>query len=84
MPAQGMDLRPWIDGAVSNADIIAVAFQEIVPLNAQNVVIGKDLLLSMVLLCVRAVTDFPWHFRPANNPQLTCQGSETLILKVQG
>ena len=43
MPAQGMDLRCWVDGASSNADIIAVAFQEIVPLNAQNVVIGNTL-----------------------------------------
>ena len=40
MPDSNLDLKPWIDAAGIGADIVAVAFQEIVPLNAQNVVIG--------------------------------------------
>jgi len=43
MPDSDLDLKPWIDAAGSGADIVAVAFQEIVPLNAQNVVIGECL-----------------------------------------
>ena len=40
MPDSNLDLKPWIDAPGVGADIVAVAFQEIVPLNAQNVVIG--------------------------------------------
>ena len=41
MPDSNLDLKPWLDAAGVGADIVAVAFQEIVPLNAQNVVIGE-------------------------------------------
>ena len=38
-PAAGLDLQPWLaDG--QDADIISVAFQEIVPLSAGNVMTG--------------------------------------------
>ena len=40
MPDSALDLKPWIDIAGTGADIVAIAFQEIVPLSAQNVVIG--------------------------------------------
>ena len=40
MPPAGLDLRPWLDASASQPDIVAVGFQEIVPLNAQNVVMG--------------------------------------------
>ena len=41
-PAAGLDLQPWLaDGA--DADIVAVAFQEIVPLSAGNVMTGGAL-----------------------------------------
>lgn len=40
MPPAGLDLRPWLDVSASQPDIVAVGFQEIVPLNAQNVVMG--------------------------------------------
>ena len=46
-PASDLDLRPWLDGGGSDSDIIAVAFEEIVPLNAQNVVIGEFQIMSL-------------------------------------
>lgn len=48
MPDSALDIKPWVDGAGVGADIVALAFQEIVPLSAQNVVIGK---LSARLRC---------------------------------
>eukprot|EP00884_Botryococcus_braunii_P001968 jgi/Botrbrau1/11772/Bobra.0195s0097.1 len=42
VPAAGLDLSPWLNVA-SEPDIVAVAFQEIVPLNASNVVMGASL-----------------------------------------
>lgn len=56
MPVNNMDLKPWLGGAVNNVDIIAVAFQEIVPLNAQNVVIGEthSRLQSPFKFCCRS------------------------------
>ena len=39
LPQPGLDLRPWLD-AGAGADIVAVAFQECVPLSATNVVMG--------------------------------------------
>lgn len=40
-PPQGLSLRPWLDAQQADADIVAVGFQEIVPLSAGNVVMGK-------------------------------------------
>lgn len=42
LPAGELDLSPWLNVA-SDPDIVAVAFQEIVPLNASNVVMGASL-----------------------------------------
>ncbi len=42
VPPPGLDLSPWLNVA-SEPDIVAVAFQEIVPLNASNVVMGASL-----------------------------------------
>ncbi len=39
LPPPALDLRPWLD-AGAGADIVAVAFQECVPLSASNVVMG--------------------------------------------
>ena len=38
-PAPGLDLQPWLASG-HGADIVAVGFQEIVPLNAGNVMTG--------------------------------------------
>jgi hypothetical protein len=51
IPESNLDLKPWIDAAGVGADIVAVAFQEIVPLNAQNVVIGKQYHTSGAICC---------------------------------
>ena len=40
-PAPGLDLQPWLAGGQA-ADIVAVGFQEIVPLNAGNVMTGRS------------------------------------------
>ena len=40
-PPQGLSLRPWLDAQHADADIVAVGFQEIVPLSAGNVVMGE-------------------------------------------
>lgn len=45
-PPQGLSLRPWLDAQQADADIVAVGFQEIVPLSAGNVVMGMLSLLS--------------------------------------
>jgi hypothetical protein len=42
LPPPALDLRPWLD-AGAGADIVAVAFQECVPLSASNVVMGARL-----------------------------------------
>ncbi|KAK9821522.1 hypothetical protein WJX74_007052 [Apatococcus lobatus] len=42
-PPQGLSLRPWLDAQQADADIVAVGFQEIVPLSAGNVVMGASL-----------------------------------------
>ncbi|KAK9840841.1 hypothetical protein WJX81_008338 [Elliptochloris bilobata] len=42
LPPPALDLRPWLD-AGAGADIVAVAFQECVPLSASNVVMGASL-----------------------------------------
>lgn len=42
LPPAGMDLSPWLNVALE-PDIVAVVFQEIVPLNASNVVMGASL-----------------------------------------
>jgi len=39
-PAPGLDLQPWLASG-HGADIVAVGFQEIVPLNAGNVMTGR-------------------------------------------
>lgn len=39
-PPMGLQLAPWLSGA-ADADIVIVAFQEIVPLNANNVFNGE-------------------------------------------
>lgn len=41
-PPADLDLRPWLDMASHQADIVAVGFQEVVPLNAGNVVMGTQ------------------------------------------
>ena len=41
-PPADLDLRPWLDMANHQADIVAVGFQEVVPLNAGNVVMGMQ------------------------------------------
>ena len=41
-PPADLDLRPWLDMANQPADIVAVGFQEVVPLNAGNVVMGMQ------------------------------------------
>lgn len=38
-PPPGLDLAAWLDGA-READVVVVGFQEIVPLNASNVMNG--------------------------------------------
>ncbi len=40
-PPADLDLRPWLDMSNHPADIVAVGFQEVVPLNAGNVVMGE-------------------------------------------
>jgi len=40
-PPADLDLRPWLDMSNHMADIVAVGFQEVVPLNAGNVVMGR-------------------------------------------
>ena len=40
-PAAGLDLQPWLAGG-QGADIVAVGFQEIVPLSAGNVMTGDS------------------------------------------
>lgn len=40
-PPPGLDLSPWLAGA-SKADIVAIGFQELVALNASNVVMGGN------------------------------------------
>lgn len=45
LPLPGLDLRPWLD-AGAGADIVALAFQECVPLSASNVVMGAALFHS--------------------------------------
>ena len=40
-PPADLDLRPWLDMSNHTADIVAVGFQEVVPLNAGNVVMGR-------------------------------------------
>ncbi|DBA87288.1 hypothetical protein WJX77_005794 [Trebouxia sp. C0004] len=42
-PPADLDLRPWLDISNHTADIVAVGFQEVVPLNAGNVVMGGGL-----------------------------------------
>ncbi|KAL0027397.1 hypothetical protein WJX79_008379 [Trebouxia sp. C0005] len=42
-PPADLDLRPWLDMSSHTADIVAVGFQEVVPLNAGNVVMGGGL-----------------------------------------
>lgn len=38
--AAGLDVQPWLEGG-KDADIVSVAFQEIVPLSASNVMTGE-------------------------------------------
>ena len=40
-PAPGLDLQPWLGGG-QDADVVSVAFQEIVPLSAGNVMTGEQ------------------------------------------
>lgn len=40
-PPADLDLRPWLDMSNHTADIVAVGFQEVVPLSAGNVVMGR-------------------------------------------
>ena len=47
-PPANLDLRPWLDLSTHQADIVAVGIQEVVPLNAGNVVMGM-LLMSLWL-----------------------------------
>lgn len=49
LPPASLDLRPWIDITTHQPDIVALAFEEIVPLNAQNVVMGETLQGLLVL-----------------------------------
>ncbi|KAL3153090.1 Heat shock 70 kDa protein A [Trebouxia sp. C0009 RCD-2024] len=42
-PPADLDLRPWLDMANHQADIVAVGLQEVVPLNAGNVMMGGGL-----------------------------------------
>ena len=41
-PPADLDLRPWLDMTNHQADVVAVGFQEVVPLNAGNVVMGTQ------------------------------------------
>lgn len=41
-PPADLDLRPWLDMASQQADVVAVGLQEVVPLNAGNVVMGTQ------------------------------------------
>ena len=54
-PPLGLDLRPWLD-AGAGADIVALAFQECVPLSASNVVMGaprvSQLLTNIQMCCM--------------------------------
>ena len=47
-PPADLDLRPWLDLSSHPPDIVAVGFQEVVPLNAGNVVMGKAPLLPFL------------------------------------
>ena len=40
-PPDTLDLSPWLGLSRHTADIVAVSFQEIVPLNAQNIMLGQ-------------------------------------------
>ena len=47
-PPADLDLRPWLNMSDHPADVVAVGFQEVVPLNANSVVMGT-LPLSFLL-----------------------------------
>ena len=40
-PPADLDLTPWLNISDHSADIVAVGFQEVVPLSANNVVMGE-------------------------------------------
>lgn len=45
-PPADLDLRPWLNIPEHFADVVAVGFQEVVPLNASSVVMGESAALS--------------------------------------
>lgn len=47
-PAEGTELGAWLR-AGEGADVVAVGFQEVVPLNAGNVMIGAGIRYSSCL-----------------------------------
>lgn len=67
-PPADLDLTPWLNISEHSADIVAVGFQEVVPLNANNVVMGEFIhvvwtspgmqlcLLTMLPLPLRCLT----------------------------
>ena len=48
-PPASLDLQPWLAGG-QGADIVAVGFQEIVPLSAGNVMTGLPLKQHLTML----------------------------------
>lgn len=49
-PPLGLDLKPWL-AAAPEADVVVAGFQEIVPLNASNVMNGGLLPASVQSAC---------------------------------
>ncbi len=58
-PPPGLDLAAWLGGA-READVVVVGFQEIVPLNASNVMNGGRVQLAPICL-IRHVFTCPLH-----------------------
>ena len=60
-PPADLDLRPWLDMANHQADIVAVGFQEVVPLNAGNVVMGMKSLSMLLCMPITILACMPMH-----------------------
>ena len=72
-PPQGLSLRPWLDAQQTDADIVAVGFQEIVPLSAGNVVMGEP-----ACLLLSSVARLPTHRYQLHTEALTSRLAEIL------
>lgn len=60
-PPADLDLRPWLDMATHQADIVAVGFQEVVPLNAGNVMMGMQHTRMMAWIPITLLACMPMY-----------------------